>query len=332
MAHKANPAIRANPATRHVISINDLSDFARLFGASPSDFDGKIEVSGNVNAQERKLGGQLSASGNSLILFRAPIESLRVELSLKESRLEISELELLRKNDSFHGQASLDLTNDRGYSFTFTSSIADLADYVALVPEPLKTFRFGGSLDLNCAGHGTVASHSGTFHAWGHGLHPQGSPVIPFDAEFEGDYSPDNILFRQFGLSNPHAAFNALVTVAKDYLQLQKLRLDLNGKPKLQGNICLPLSLSKLPPPGNWLAALSDDPDFDLDVALDWRDLLQPVGHVLCSGAVCHDEAGLADPLHKRSHGRQHLAPAVRLGGTDVLDVVKHHQGSGLGI
>jgi hypothetical protein len=261
-------------------SINDLGDFARLFGARPADFDGKIEVSGNVNAQERKLGGQLSASGNSLTLFRTPIESLRVELSLKESRLEISELELRRKNDSFHGQASLVLASDRGYSFTFTSSIADLAEYAALIPEPFKTLQFGGSLDLNCAGHGTVATHSGTFHAWGHGLHPQGSPVIPFDAEFEGDYSPDNILFRQFSLSNPHAAFNAFVTVAPDYFQLQALRLDLNGKPKLQGNICLPLSVSKLHSQGNWLAALSDDPDFDLDVALDPTDLAELAGAV----------------------------------------------------
>ena len=65
-------------------SIKDLGDFARLFGARPSDFAGKIDIAGNVNARERKLGGQLSASGNSLILFRAPCESLSVKLSLKE--------------------------------------------------------------------------------------------------------------------------------------------------------------------------------------------------------------------------------------------------------
>ena len=256
-------------------SINDLGDFARLFGANPSDFAGKIDISGSVNALERKLGGQLSASGNSLILFRAPFESLSVELSLKESRLEIANFELRRKDDSFHGQASLNLANDRSYSFTFSSSVADVADYAALIPEKLQALQFGGSLDLDWTGNGTEATHSGTFYARGHGLHPLESPVIPFDAEFEGDYSPDNIFFRQFNLSNQHAAFSAFVTVAKDYLQLQTLRLDLNGKPRLQGNIFLPLSLAKLHPWGNWLAALNDDPNFDLDVTLDPMDLAE---------------------------------------------------------
>jgi hypothetical protein len=256
-------------------SIKDLGDFARLFGASPSDFAGKIDIAGIVNARERKLAGQLSVSGNSLILFRAPFESLSVKLSLEKSRLEIANFELRRKNDSFRGQASLDLASDHRYSFTVTSSVADVADYAALTPEALHAFQIGGSLDLNWTGNGTEATHSGTFHARGHLLHPLESPVIPFDAEFEGDYSPDNIFFRQFNLSNQHAAFSAFVTVAKDYFQLQTLRLDLNGKPRLQGNIFFPLSLSKLHTQGNWLAALSADPNFDLDVTLDPMDLAE---------------------------------------------------------
>jgi hypothetical protein len=261
-------------------SIKDLGDFARLFGRSPSDFAGKIDITGNVNARERKLAGQLSVSGNSLILFRAPFESLSVELSLKESRLEIANFELRRKNDSFRGQGSLDLASDRSYSFTFTSSVADVADYATLIPETLQAFQFGGSLDLNWTGNGTQVAHSGTFHARGHGLHRLESPVIPFEAEFEGDYSPDNIFFRQFNLSNQHAAFSAFVTVAKDYFQLQTLRLDLNGKPRLQGNVFFPLSLSKLHTQGNWLAALSDDPNLDLDVTLDPMDLAELAGAV----------------------------------------------------
>ena len=47
-----------NPDFRGDISasINDLGDFARLFGARPADFAGKIDIAGNVNAQDRKLG------------------------------------------------------------------------------------------------------------------------------------------------------------------------------------------------------------------------------------------------------------------------------------
>ena len=266
-----------NPDFRGDISasINDLGDFARLFGARPSDFAGKIDISGNVNARERKLGGQLTVSGKSLVVFRAPVESLDVKLSLRESQLEIANFELCRKNDFFRGQASVDLARDRSYSGTFTSSIADAADYVDLMPEALRAFPFGGRLNLDWSGEGTEAAHSGTFHVRGQGLHPLGSFAIPFDAELEGDYSPDNIFFRQFNLSNPHASFSAFLTVSKDYFQLQTLRLDLNGKPKLQGNIFLPVSLSKLQVQADWLAALSDNPNFDLDVTLDPMDLAE---------------------------------------------------------
>jgi hypothetical protein len=273
-------------------SIKDLGEFARLFGASPSGFAGKIDISGNVNARERKLAGQLSVSGNSLILFRSPFESLSAELSLKESRIEIANFELRRKNDSLRGQASLDLAGHRSYSFTFTSSIADLADYAALMPETPRVFQFGGSLDLNWTGNGTETTHSGTFHAWGHSLHPLESPVLPFDAEFEGDYSPDNIFFRQFHLSSKHAAFSAFVTVAKDYFQFQTLRLDVNGKPKLQGNVFVPVALSKIHAGNNWLAALSEDPNFDLDLTLDPTDLAELGGAVIAQPKSSGQAAG----------------------------------------
>lgn len=271
LADWLNPDFRGDISA----SINDLGDFARLFGASPSDFSGKIGIAGNVSTRDRKLAGQLTLSGNSLVVFRAPVESLNVNLSLKESRLEMANFELRRKSDSFSGQASMDLAGDRSYSATFTSSIAEVADYTNLLPEALQAFPFGGGLALDWTANGAGGAHSGTFHVRGHALRPLGTFAIPFDAELEGDYSPDNIFFRQFDLSTQQAAFSAFVTVAKDYFQLQTLRLDLNGKPRLQGNIFLPISLSKLRRPGDWLAALSDDPNFDLDVSLDPMDLAE---------------------------------------------------------
>jgi hypothetical protein len=273
-------------------SINDLGDFARLFGASPSDFAGKVAMNGSVNARERKLAGALAVSGNALVLFRAPVESLNAKLTFKESRLEIEQFELKRKSDSFRGQASIDLAGERHYSGTFTSSIAEVAEYAGLIPEAMERFQLGGSLDLDWTGSGTSTAHSGTFHARGRGLHPLQSPVIPFDAEFEGDYAPDNIFFRQFHLSNPHAGFSAFVTVAKDYFQLQTLRLDLNGKPKLQGNIFVPLSLSKILAQNKWLAAWSDDPNFDFDVTLDPIDLAELAGAVTARPNMSGQAAG----------------------------------------
>jgi autotransporter translocation and assembly factor TamB len=49
----------------------------------------------------------------------------------------------------------------------------------------------------------------------------------------------------------------------------------LNGKPKLQGNVFVPLSLSQILAQKNWLAALGADPNFDLDVTLDPIDLAE---------------------------------------------------------
>ena len=254
-------------------SINDLGDFARLFGASASDFAGKIDISGNVNARERKLGGQLSASGNSLILFRAPCESLRVQVSLNESHLEVMEFELLRQEDSFQGQANIDLTGDHKFSFSVTSSVNDVGDYAALIPETLPIPPFHGGLHLNWSGQGNDTTYVGTFHASARGLESATLPFLPLNAELDADYSSDKIFFRQFNLSNQDATFDAFVTVARDYLQLQTVRFGLLGQPKLEGELFLPISSSKFYPQGNWLSAISDNPVFDVDINLDSTDL-----------------------------------------------------------
>ena len=66
------PAFRGDVSA----SINDLGEFARLFGRTPSDFAGSLTARGSVDARSGKVGGQLSVSGNSLVLFRSAIESL----------------------------------------------------------------------------------------------------------------------------------------------------------------------------------------------------------------------------------------------------------------
>ncbi|MEY2495741.1 MAG: hypothetical protein QOJ45_2233 [Verrucomicrobiota bacterium] len=281
-----NPDFRCDVSA----SLNDLGDFARLFGQSPSAFAGKIAINGSINARERKLGGALAVSGDSLVLFRAPVESLTAKLSFKESRLEIEQFELTKNADSFRGQATIDLTGERLYSGNFTSSVANVAEYASLVPDPFA--GFDGGLELNWTGHGTSSAHSGTFGLRGHGLHRQQSALLPFDAEFEGDYVPGNIFFRQFHLSNPRAELSAFVTIAKDYFQLQTLRLALNGKPKLQGNIFLPLSVSKILAQNNWLAGWSDDAKFDVDVTLEPTDLAELAGATTTPSGTSGQVAG----------------------------------------
>ena len=273
-------------------SINDLGDFARLFGANPADFAGKIALEGSVSARERKLGGELTLSGEELIFSRAPVESLQMKIGLKESRLELTEFALRRKSDSFVGEGSFDLNGDRAYSGTLKCSVAEAADYAGLIPDAFKAFRFGGNLGLEWNGRGTRSAHSGAFHASGNGLHLLETKIVPFRAEFEGDYSPGSIFFRQFHLSNPRADLSAFVTLANDYIQLQTLRFDLNGRPKLQGNVFAPFSPAKLRATHNWLTALSDNPSFDVNVTLEPTDLAELAAAVTALPKMSGQAAG----------------------------------------
>jgi hypothetical protein len=263
------------PAFRGDISasISDLGDFARLFGWSPSDFSGRLLADGSVNVRDQKIGGQLIVSGNSLVLFRSPIESVTVNLGLEESRLSITQFELRQKADFFRAQGDFALAGDRSYTAAFQTSVVDIADYAGFLSRWTDPVTLGGSVSLDWTGQRTDGADSGTFHAHGRNVRLLESSIVPFDAEFEVDYSPTSIFFRQFRLWNPRADFSAFVTVAKDYFHLQALRFTLNGQPRLQGNVFLPLSFTKLRHTSSWLSALSDDPTFDVDVALDSLDL-----------------------------------------------------------
>ena len=300
----AKPADWFTPTFRGDISaqINDLGDFARLFGWSPSDFSGRVLADGSVNARDQKIGGQLIISGNSLVLFRAPIESLDVQLSLEESRLSIARLELRQKEDFFRGEGDFGLVGDRSYKAAFQTSVAEIADYAGFVSRWTEPLALSGKVSADWTGNGTNGANSGAFHLHGRNLRPLETSILPFDAEFEAEYSPGNIFFRQFRLWNPRAELSAFVTVANDYLHLQTLRFMLNGQPRLQGNVFFPLSVTKLwsrhalvpeeadaaalshkrpegrPSPfgrqrSRWLAAIPDDPTFDVDVTLDSLDL-----------------------------------------------------------
>jgi hypothetical protein len=271
LADWIKPAFRGDISA----SINDLGDFARLFGWSPSDFAGKLSANGSVSAREGKLGGQLSATGRSLVLFRSPIDSLEVNLGLEGSRLTIPRFELRQKDDFFHGEGSFALDGDRSYTATVGTSVTDIANYAGFIPSRILPFGLAGSLTAEWKGRGATGSDSGTWHARGRNLRVAEGALVPFDAELEADYSPDTIFFKQLHLWNEHADAAAFVTVAKDYFQVQELHFSVNGRPRLQGNIFLPLSAQKIRQDSRWLEALSADPFFDVDLTLGAIDLAE---------------------------------------------------------
>src|SRR6266567_1794229 len=57
-------------------SIDQLGDFAALFGANAGDFAGKITIDGAMDTRDRKFGGHLMVEGASLTLFKTAIDNL----------------------------------------------------------------------------------------------------------------------------------------------------------------------------------------------------------------------------------------------------------------
>jgi hypothetical protein len=117
-------------------SINQLGEFAALFGASPGDFAGKIAIEGMMNTRNRKFGGHITIDGASLTLFKTAIETLSAKLNLKATELEIEQLDLRRKKDSLTAQGKIDMSHEHDYSGTINATVDDLAEYLAILYGP----------------------------------------------------------------------------------------------------------------------------------------------------------------------------------------------------
>jgi len=127
-----------NPDFRGDISasIDNLGDFASLFGADPGDFAGQIAIEGAMNARNRKIGGELAASGASVRVFKTSIGALSAKLNLKATELELEQLELKRKGDVVHVQGKIDLSREHSYSGTLNATIGNLAEYLSMFRGP----------------------------------------------------------------------------------------------------------------------------------------------------------------------------------------------------
>lgn len=315
-------------------SINDLGDFARLFGWSPSDFAGKLSANGSVNAREGKLGGQLSVTGRSLVLFRSPIDSLEMNLGLDGARLSIPRLELRQKDDFFHGEGSFALDGDHSYTATVRTSVTDIANYAGFIPAQVLPFALAGSLNAEWKGRGANGNDSGTWQARGRNLRVADGALLPFDAEIEADYSPDSIFFKQLHLWNEHADLGGFLTVAKDYIQLQELRVSLNGHPRLQGNVFLPLSVQKIRQDSRWLEALSADPFFDVDLTLDALDFAEFAAAVKTKRDMTGQASGLLQlsgtPASLQGNTAFHLRDFILDGSPGLTADVEARLGLGM--
>ena len=255
-------------------SISDLGAFAALFGAEPGDFAGEIAIDGMMNARDRKIAGHLIASGNSLSIFKTQIDNLTAKLNLKANEIEVEQLELDHNHDFVRAQGKIDIAHEHNYSATAQVSVGNAADYISAFPGFWLGSPRQGSFNFDWTGLGNSHSHSGKFLATGRALVVD-PKFLPFDVDLEASYSPGNLFFRQFHLANEHAALNAFVTLAPNYLQLQTLTFELNGKPMLRGNIFLPLAIAKTRAGENLLDSLDTTQDVDVELVIDPMDVAE---------------------------------------------------------
>lgn len=125
-----NPDFRGDVAG----SINDLGQFAELFGAAPGIFAGKVAVRGRVHAHERKVDGELAVTGDALKLFRNPVDSLTARITLDSPRAHVDQFEIRRGEDFVRGSGQIDFAHQKQFQLSADSWCHALGEYDFRLP------------------------------------------------------------------------------------------------------------------------------------------------------------------------------------------------------
>src|SRR5438105_6223516 len=150
-----------NPDFRGDISasINDLGQFAELFGASPDSFAGKVAARGRMHAHERTVDGDLALTGDGLKIFRVPVDSLTARIGLESGRAHVDQLELKRGEDFLRAQGKIDLAQKKSFTLSAESWCRELGDYALEFP---IIGTLSGALSAKLTGAGDENSFSST--------------------------------------------------------------------------------------------------------------------------------------------------------------------------
>lgn len=156
-------------------SIEDLGDFASIFGGDRTHFAGRIAVEGTLNARDRNIGGNLSANGSGLTMFKNSIDEFHAQLGLKRNEVEITQLELKRKNDWLQAQGKVQTSADYTYSGSIDASVSNIGEYLSRFTNNVSVKPISTTLDA------TITANVWDAHAM---FHPPNSRPINVDAVF----------------------------------------------------------------------------------------------------------------------------------------------------
>ena len=115
-------------------SINNIGEFAELFGLPASQFAGRLSIEGSVKTNQRKVSGELAVAGRNLTIFGAPIDSLSSRLLVDQTTIAIDQLDVHLRDDAFTARAAIDLrTSDIGYlNLTTVEGASGFSGHLAL--------------------------------------------------------------------------------------------------------------------------------------------------------------------------------------------------------
>ena len=234
-----------NPDFRGDISasINDLGDFARLFGASPSDFAGKIDIAG----KRQRPGAKTRRPAFGLRQFARLVPSA---LRIAQRRAQPERIAPRDCNSSNFAARTTLFAARRAWIWpaseptqsAFTNSIAEIADYTESASrEPLQSLKLSGSLELDWTGNGTDDGAFG--HVPRARNRPASAGIIRSSPSMRN--SKANIRRTKFSSGNSISRIRTPPSVPssrsrKIIFKLQTLRLDLNGKPTAAGQCFSP--------------------------------------------------------------------------------------------
>lgn len=225
--------------------INNLESLTALLGPGVPQASGRLRVEGSVRANHEKFAGQLIVSGSRLKYGGAPIERLQAAIQLGGNELQLQQFELIQKNDFVRGRGLVTILGPKRYWGEISASIEDLKVYEGLLQPPIAPGPVEGGLSFKWSGDGAAHAHSGAFEATFRKLRPLAGekPRPPLDGVMEATYSPDNIYFTKFNLSQKTLALSATVNATPSTLKLTNIRLTRAGSEILTAEASLPVNV-----------------------------------------------------------------------------------------
>ena len=241
--------------------IENLTELSALILPEFRFAAGRATVNGTIRGQGERFNGQLIIAGSALKWRNAPIENLHAALLLNGNELQVTNVEIFNAGDYVRGRGVVNILGPRQYWGELRASVDNLAHYAAILQKPIIPEPLAGGAVIDWSGEGSAKGQSGKFSARLNKVRSLGAlatQLHPINAELDGHYSPGQIGFSKFRLSDDDSTFTANVRVADKALDLQGIRLIHKKQLWLEGDALLPFDIASAWPNTSLSTLLND--------------------------------------------------------------------------